>query len=412
MKILRTLCRILIGLVFLYSGFVKGIDPIGSAYKFHDYFAAFNMDYFQFLDMPLSILLSSAEFLIGAAIILGIRMKIASWALLIFMSFFTILTFILAVFNPVSDCGCFGDALKLTNWQTFDKNIILMGLTLIIFFNRNRYEVRSKVLEEWLMLAIILAGFLFVMNYCLNHLPLIDFRPYKAGTDIVKDMSTPPGSPQDSIKSVLYYKKDGKIKEIVMLKQNTPWPDTSWKWVETKNVIIKEGYKPPIHDFSIKTFEGNDITSEVLSDQNFSFLLVAKDIKAANRKAFDRANAIAKYCKTGHCKFYALTSSSSIEAANLKNSKALVFDFYVTDGTTLKTINRANPGMLLIRNGIVLAQWHYNDFPTPSDLGDNLMAYAVSLSSANNRHLTGWLAAFIILCALLVFRTYQLRTRK
>jgi hypothetical protein len=149
-----------------------------------------------------------------------------------------------------------------------------------------------------------------------------------------------------------------------------------------------------------------------LNDHDFSFLLVAKDLQAANRKAFDMANEIAKYCNSGHCKFYALTSSSSIEADSLKKSKSLVFDFYVTDGTTLKTINRANPGMFLIRNGIIMAQWHYNDFPTPTDMGDNLMAYIVSLSSANSRTLTGWLATFILLSVLLAFRIYQLRTRK
>lgn len=408
MKIIRIICRILVGIVFVYSGFVKGIDPYGYAYKIHDYFAAFNLSFLQLLDMPLSVFFSSTEFLLGIALILGVRLKIATWLLLLFMGFFTVLTLVLALFNPVSDCGCFGDALILTNWQTFYKNIILLIPTLIIFFNRNQILKNNKVFEEWLILAVFLSCFLFVVNYCLNHLPIIDFRPYKAGTDLVRDMSRPVGAVQDSFQTKLYYKRNGLIKEFKL--DNIPWQDTSWKWVETKVIKVKEGYKPPIHDFSVKSFDGNDITSDILNTHAFSFLLIARDLSRANVRAFDRANAIAKYCKTGRCKFYALTSSSLAEVEGLKKSRALDFDFYVTDGTTLKTINRANPGLMLVRDGVVLAQWHYNDFPTPAEIGDNLMAYALSVSSVYNRHLTVWLMIFILLFVLLAFKFYQLRT--
>lgn len=408
MKIIRTICRILIGLVFIYSGFVKGIDTIGFAYKFHDYFMAFHMNYLQFLAMPLAVFFPAAEFLIGVALILGLRMKIASWALLLFMTFFTILTFILALFNPVSDCGCFGDAIVLTNWQTFYKNVILLIPTLVIFFSGDESRNDEKKVEQWLMLLITLSGFLFVVNYCLNHLPIIDFRPYKVGTDLVRDMSRPAGAQQDSFKTMLSYRKDDVIKEFSL--ENIPWKDTTWKWVETRVIKVKEGYKPPIHDFSIKSFEGNDITNEVLTDHGFSFLLIARDISKANILAFEQANAIAKYCKTGHCKFYALTSSSQAEMDSIKKSRDLVFDFFITDGTTLKTINRANPGLMLIRDGTVLAQWHYNDFPPPAIFGDNLMAYILSTASGNARNLTGWLMVFILLFTLLAFIIYQLKT--
>ena len=303
MKIIRIICRILVGIVFVYSGFVKGIDPYGYAYKIHDYFAAFNLSFLQLLDMPLSVFFSSTEFLLGIALILGVRLKIATWLLLLFMGFFTVLTLVLALFNPVSDCGCFGDALILTNWQTFYKNIILLIPTLIIFFNRNQILKNNKVFEEWLILAVFLSCFLFVVNYCLNHLPIIDFRPYKAGTDLVRDMSRPVGAVQDSFQTKLYYKRNGLIKEFKL--DNIPWQDTSWKWVETKVIKVKEGYKPPIHDFSVKSFDGNDITSDILNTHAFSFLLIARDLSRANVRAFDRANAIAKYCKTGRCKFYA-----------------------------------------------------------------------------------------------------------
>jgi hypothetical protein len=408
MKIIRSISCILVGFVFVYSGFVKGIDPLGSAYKFHDYFAAFNLSFLQFLDMPLSIIQSCAEFLIGVALIVGLRQKLTAWALLIVMGFFTILTLILALFNPVSDCGCFGDALILTNWQTFFKNVFLMLLTVLIFYTRNQLPNKSKVLEEWLMLVIALVAFLFVVNYCLNHLPIIDFRPYKVGTDIVKDMSRPEGALQDSFKTVLFYKKEGKVKEFSL--ENIPWKDTTWKWADTKVIKVKEGYKPPIHDFSIKNFDGNDITNEVLSDHDFSFLLIARDLSTSDKRAFEKANFIAKYCKTGRCKFYALTSSSTSDVESIKKSKELDFDFFITDGTTLKTINRANPGLMLIRDGTVLAHWHYNDFPDPAVLGSNLTAYSLSVNSSHIRHLTGWLMVSLLLVTLLAFKIYQLKT--
>jgi len=411
MKIVRTVCRIIVGIVFIYSGFVKGIDPLGFSYKFHDYFAAFHMNFMQFLEMPLSIFFPAAEFLIGVAMILGIRMKIASWALLLFMVFFTVLTFILAVFNPVSDCGCFGDAIKLTNWQTFDKNIVFMAITLVIFYGRNKYPHGSGVFSEWLMLGIVLSGFLLIMIYCLNHMPIIDFRPYKVGTDIVKSMETPMGAPQDSIRSVLTYKKNGEIKKVVLLKENTQWPDSTWKFVEAKHEVIKEGYKPPIHDFSIKTFDGNDLTDVILANQEYSFILITRDLSKASQTGLQRANAIAKYCKTGRCKFYALTSSSQTVVDSLKKTFLPDMDFYVTDGTTLKTINRANPGMMLIRDGIVLAQWHSNDFPSPFDLQGNLMAYTLSKGNSKASNLLAWVMVFALLSILLAFRIYQLRMK-
>ncbi len=407
MKFLRFISRILVGMVFVFSGFVKGVDPIGSSYKFHDYFSAFGMDFMQGLALPLAIVMCTAEFLIGAALVLGIRMKVASWGLLLFMVFFTILTFILAVFNPVSDCGCFGDAVKLSNWGTFLKNIMLMVFTLIIFFSREKYEPSFSPIAEWITVIAVIAGFSAIIDQSLRHLPMMDFRPYKVGTDIVKSMEFPPHAPRDSFDTHLFYKKNGVVKEFTMA--NYPWQDSTWKWVETKVVRVKAGYKPPVHDFSIKTIDDRDITDSVLHDPGFSFLLISPDIRKANRSAFARANAIAHYCASGKARFYALTASSQSEIDSLRRQFDLIYEFYHTDETTLKTINRSNPGLVLIRDGVVLGQWHYNDFPTPEKMGGNLEAFAMGQEASKAVHrLTGMLilGLFLGMAVFQIFRMY------
>ena len=197
MKFLLNICRILIGLVFIFSGFVKGIDPLGSDYKFTDYFNAFGMSWMNFSALFFSFLLSMAEFIIGICLFLNIKTKLASWGALLFMAVFTPLTLILAIKNPVTDCGCFGDALVLTNWETFFKNIILLVMVLLVFFNRNRFKSIFNVLEQ----SVILTGsiiFMFCIEmYSYRHLPILDFRPYAVGANITEGMTIPEGAPHD-----------------------------------------------------------------------------------------------------------------------------------------------------------------------------------------------------------------------
>lgn len=406
MKFIRFISRVLVGLVFIFSGFVKGVDHIGSSYKFHDYFSAFGMDFLQGLALPLAIVLCGAEFLIGVALVLGIRMKVASWSLLLFMVFFTILTFILAVFNPVSDCGCFGDAVKLTNWGTFLKNVVLMVFTLVIFFSRKKYNSSLGPMAEWITVIAVAVAFGAIMDQSLRHLPMIDFRPYKIGTDIVRSMQFPPNAPRDSFDTHLFYKKDGVVKEFTMA--NYPWQDSTWKWVETKVVLVKAGYKPPVHDFSIKTIDDRDITDSVLHDQGFSFLLISPDIRKANRNAFARANAIAQYCASGKARFYALTASSQSEIDSLQKQFELSYEFYHTDETTLKTISRANPGLMLIRDGVVLGQWHYNDFPAPEKMGGNLEAFAMEQEAYRAVHRLTIMLVLGLFLGIAVFHIFKM----
>jgi uncharacterized membrane protein YphA (DoxX/SURF4 family) len=208
MKTAMLIARIITGLVFIFSGFVKAVDPTGSAIKFEEYFLAFHMDFLMIASLPLSIIQSAAEIMIGLNLIAGIRMKFTAWLLMIFMSFFTLLTFVLALTNPVTDCGCFGDAVKLTNWQTFWKNVLLLIPTLVVFFKRNKYPAITTKLAEWLISAANFLIPVILSVYCLLHEPILDFRPYQIGTVIPDKMTIPEGAPVDKYETMLIYQKN------------------------------------------------------------------------------------------------------------------------------------------------------------------------------------------------------------
>ena len=208
MKYLSLVSRVFVGLVFIFSGFVKAVDPYGSAYKFDDYFAAFGMPWLHFVSLALSFILSGAEFLIGISLFFGIRMKVGSLALTIFMVFFTILTLFLAIFNPVSDCGCFGDAMILTNWETFFKNVIIIIPAIYIFITIKKFPIKLNPSYEWLILAFFGIVIFSVSLFGYRHLPVFDFRPYNVGTYIPSKMEIPADAPQDIYESIMIYEKN------------------------------------------------------------------------------------------------------------------------------------------------------------------------------------------------------------
>jgi len=365
MKSIRTFSRFIVGIVLMFSGFVKGIDPLGSAYKFNDYFAAFGLDFLDPIALPLGILLSTFEFVLGAVLILNIRMRLTSWVLLIFMGFFTLLTFYLAIENPVHDCGCFGDAIVMSNWETFYKNLVIMAFVVIIFIHRSRFNpVFSKVQQAGLTASttLIILAFTF---YSYHHLPIIDFRPYNIGTHIPEKMKIPDDAPQPKYKTILKYKKDGEIREFTM----DNLPDSTWQWVETKNIQVSEGYTPPIDGFSITTLEGSDITDIVLKKKDYTFILITHNLKQANRSDIEEIKRLSMLCRNNNaCSFIALTASLEQEIKDFKDQTGVRFPFYHTDEITLKTIIRSNPGLMLIKQGTIIDKWHHNDVPSPGEV--------------------------------------------
>jgi uncharacterized membrane protein YphA (DoxX/SURF4 family) len=357
MKILRSVSRIIIGLVFIFSGLVKAIDPLGSAYKFHDYFQAFNLGFLYRFSLPLAVLLCTAEFIAGFSVITGIRQRSGIWVVMILMLIFTPLTFILALTNPVSDCGCFGDAIHLTNWQTFGKNIILIVLAIVLFTGRKQVNNLFGTFTE--RAAVTGTFFLFILFSLANlrYLPVLDFLPYKTGVKIADKMVVPEGVPVDVYQTTFIYEKDGVKKEFDL--KNYPADDSTWKFVDQKSILIKKGYEPPIHDFSISSADGEDLTQKVLSYPGYTVLMISKKLAEAENKQLAKGFELGNYCKANGIDFYVLTASGTDEVKSFNNG----LPFCSVDETTLKTIVRANPGYVLLKDGTIIEKWSWANLP-------------------------------------------------
>lgn len=374
-KIIINICRFIFAAVFIFSGFVKAIDPLGFSYKIEDYLINFGSFFsaISFLALPVAITLSAIEFFIGFCFLFGIYTKRTSILALIFMAVMTPLTLYIALFNPVTDCGCFGDALIISNWTTFYKNIVLSAFVIFIFINHKQVKPVFGRETQWIL---SIYGFIFMVAlslYCYAHLPIIDFRPYKIGTRIADGMIIPEGAPKSEYETSFIYEKNGVKKEFTL--QNYPANDKSWKFVDQKSKIIKKGYEPPIHDFSIELPADGDITQEVLADTSYTFLLVSHKLEAASTNKSKQINDIYKFAKDNNYKFYCLSSSLNNNIQDYIEETDAKYPMATTDDITLKTMIRSNPGLILLKNGTVINMWHNNDLPNfdkplaQSDLG-------------------------------------------
>jgi hypothetical protein len=357
MKIIRQISIIIVGLVFIFSGVVKGVDPLGSAYKFHDYFLAFNMSWLDWLSLPLGILLCTAEFLAGFSVISGIRQKAGIWVVFLLMLLFTPLTFVLALNNPVSDCGCFGDAIHLTNWQTFWKNVVLMIFTVIIFTGRKQITALLKSSSEWIITGFVAAIFILFCLGNLRNLPIIDFLPYKTGINIADQMIIPEGAEPDKYQTTFIYEKNGEQREFTL--ENYPADDTGWIFVDQKTVLLKKGYQPPVHDFSITNTDGVDITNQILADGNYSLLMISGKLNKADTVRLSEGFKLGKSVSSMGISFYILTATASDELQKYYNG----LNFCTVDETTLKSMVRANPGYMLLKDGVIIGKWSWATVP-------------------------------------------------
>ncbi|MBA7547939.1 hypothetical protein ES705_40380 [subsurface metagenome] len=394
-RIIRNIARLVMGIVFIFSGFVKDIDPLGTTYKFWDYFEAFGLGFLSHVALVLAIFLSSAELIIGVCLFLKIRLKETVWALFLFMSFFTILTFIIALTNPVADCGCFGDAILLTNWQTFFKNLIFFVPTIIVFQQRNKFEHIFKPVTQWFVVVLIATSSVLLSVYYYYNLPLIDFRPYSIGTNIPSSMKIPEGMPIDEYKTVL---------------DEQPWNDSTWKWIETRNVLINSGYKPPIHDFTVTSQNGVDITDTILYDNGYSLLVVAYDLEKSSLKGFEKINEFSEKAIEHDYKVYGMTASTSEILEEVIHSIDPVFEFYITDDITLKTMIRSNPGLILLKEGSIIGKWHYRNIPSEEIFEDNGMAFILSALTKERKDCIALIVVLFI--GSISFLLYIFRLRK
>ena len=379
MRLVKNLCRIIVGIVFIYSGFVKGIDPLGSDYKFTDYFNAFGMGWMNATTLFFSFALSLVEFLIGIALLFNLWVSRMAWGSLLFMAFFTPLTLVLALTNPVSDCGCFGDAMILTNWQTFWKNIILLLLAIMIFMYRKEYKSSLPLVGQFSFLALAGAGMLCLSVYCYRHLPVLDFRPYAVGKNITEGMRLPEGAEPDQYEVTLKYKnkQTGEVQSFT--EENYPWQDTlNWEYESSSERLVKKGYITPIHDLVIEHPTLGNITEEILEDDNHTILAVAYNLTQSDVQYQPAINRLAEYAQEKGIRFYGLTSSSERDIETYKKRYHVPYEFCTADEIQLKTMIRSNPGVIILREGTILDKWAGKDVPEVKELQDtNLTAYCV-----------------------------------
>jgi uncharacterized membrane protein YphA (DoxX/SURF4 family) len=360
-KVIVEISRILLGVVFVFSGFVKAVDPVGSAYKISDYFSAWGLQFLDILALPGSFFQSVLEFALGVFLLAGIYRKITSFLILLVMCFMTPLTLYLAIANPITDCGCFGDALVITNWQTFYKNTVLLTAAVIVFLWHRQMTFLFPKKHRSLILLFTLLFILGISFYCYAYLPVLDFRPYKIGNNIREGMSIPEGAETDVYETVFIYEKEGIAHEFTI--DNYPKEDSGWTFVDSKSKLIKKGYEPPIHDFTITTEQGDDITDEVLADDNYTFLLIAHKLEKASDSNIDKINEIYDYAKQNGYNFICLTASLPSQIKEWKENTGAEYPFCTMDDITLKTIIRSNPGLLLIKKGTIINKWPDKKIP-------------------------------------------------
>lgn len=354
--------RYLLAIVFVFSGFVKAVDPLGTTYKIEDYLAAFGEPWsqFSFIALWLSIALSAFELTIGLNLLFKIKIRSSAVLAFIFMLVMTPLTLYIALNNPVTDCGCFGDALIITNWQTFWKNVVLLALVIILIFSSTKSRPVFLSGIEWLIISVFVGISVAISLYSYNFLPMIDFRPYKIGANIPEKMKIPEGAPTDKYETTFIYEKNGEQKEFTL--ENYPKNDSTWVFVDQKTTLISKGFEPPIHNFSIIDQNFDDITQDVLQYKGGTYLVIIYDIQKASPEGLLRAEEIYKKHKDTDTRFYVLTGSSDDAIASVRAKTGITFPFCKTDPITLKTIIRANPGLVYLENGTVKGKWNWRDF--------------------------------------------------
>lgn len=365
-QIILLVCRLLFGFTFIFSGFVKAVDPLGTAYKVNDYLVAFGMEDLAFLPLACAFILITVEFCIGFCMTLGIFLKQTSWVAALFMLVMTPLTLYLAIADPVSDCGCFGDAIVLTNWQTFYKNVILDVILVAILICMRTYRPWLQPVPSFVAVGIGVIAGMGLQIHCYRHLPIIDFRPYKVGNNIAELMTIPEGMPADRYDISFIYEKDGVQKEFTL--ENYPADDSTWVFVEQKSVLVEKGYEPPIHDFSLTLPEMGDVTDLVLENPGYTFLLISTKLEDCDTGHLDEINSIHSFARDNGIAFYGMTASTDDVIETFKAEHDLEFPIATSDETMLKTVIRSNPGLVLLKNATVTGKWHYNDLPSPTEI--------------------------------------------
>lgn len=354
LKILTNICRLLLAATFIFSGFVKANDPYGTVYKLEDYFAAMGgMHIPEFITIVMAMGLAFVEFTMGIYLFFGIsRKKISRWTVL-FMALMTLLTIWIFIYNPVSDCGCFGDVIILSNGETLAKNIILLSCAIFLKrFSKLQTEFVSDRFK-WMISVVSMIGILLFSVRCIVKLPLLDFRPFKTGTNLRANYES--YSNPDNIEVKIVYEKNGNTLELGLDDDD---PDSTWTYVETRRTIKNEKQLSTSNFYFNDAETEEDVTEDILYEEAPLLLLIIPDLNHADESCVDRVNEIYEYAKSNNIPFYCLTGSDDKEAQTYWNEHTgAEYPYFVGDERLLKTVIRANPGLVLMRNGIIKKKW-------------------------------------------------------
>lgn len=359
MKYIVGFSRIFVGVLFIISGLIKLNDPVGFSFKLEEYFSqgVLDLPFLMPYALAIAIVVVIIEVLLGVMLLAGFKSKFTVWSLLAMIVFFTFLTFYSAYFNKVTDCGCFGDAVKLTPWESFTKDIILLALILILLLGLKYLKpLFSKTVNSALLL-VSTVGCVVFCYHVLNHLPVKDFRPYKIGANIEEGMSVPEEAPKAIYEYAWKFNVNGEEQIIVT---NGDYPSVEGDFVGVETTEIQKGYEPPVHDFTIEK-DGGDYTTSMLQEEKLT-MVIAYDLAKSNYEVFDALKGTTDEAIRKGYKVIGMSASSEAVGKALVKEYDLNFDFYFTDETTLKTIVRSNPAILVLKKGTILQKVHYNDF--------------------------------------------------
>jgi uncharacterized membrane protein YphA (DoxX/SURF4 family) len=368
MKTTVQISRFFVSFLFIISGIIKANDPLGFSYKLKEYFEVFEMPFFVGIALPLAMVVCIFEIIVGVLLLIGSYVKLNTWLLLFMIMFFTWLTGYSALYNKVTDCGCFGDAIKLTPWQSFTKDLILLAFILVVFIGQKNIKpvFKSKAISSLFIFTSLFASTAFaVLAYML--LPFKDFLPYKVGNDIEKIMAVPKGQLKDDVyETRLRYRnlKTNEVKDFTM--SNYPWQDTlNWKWDTTISVLVKPGYKSPIHGFKIYDSQKAELTDLFFMKDDYQLVIVQNELTKTLRFAQPALNKLAEDWMTKAGKrIWAFTSTPPEEAEAYRHEVAAPYEYFNMDGIELKTMIRSNPGVILFKKGVVIKKWSGFQVPT------------------------------------------------
>ncbi|MCU4156758.1 DoxX family protein [Carboxylicivirga sp. A043] len=401
---LRIISRILTGLIFVFSGFVKAVDPKGGAIKIAEYLEVVGLHDTEGLSVILSIALSTVEFILGFHLLIGFKIKRVALPTLLFMIGFTIITFFIALFEPVSDCGCFGDAIKLTNWETLIKNLIILPFSLLVFYQRDKYKCTLTSVHQHLLTFIGLAFIIGISAYSIYYLPVLDFRPYHIGANIPEKMTIPEGADEGEYETSFILEKEGIKKEFGV--NDYPYNDSTWVFVDSKTKVIREGYQPPIAALNFESTDGDDLTDAIINNDQTVFLAIAPKLEKASTKNIKQLIDIKDKAFQHNHLFYFATASLSDACFKFDMQHQAAFEYAMCDETTLKTIIRGNPGLVIIKNGTIIAKYNHTQLPDASQLKNPLSHSVQALQSSNDKT---WLwLSFTALIGLIVI-TFKLQ---